>query len=109
MFGGAPPRMLNSVVEESQLKITTETQRTQRLHRRVQIRSPRDFGGGVSARCLVVCSVTLTGIASVKSASSNSFAVDADLNAVSVGPALISLSGVLRFHWFLSIKVLISV
>src|SRR5262247_1349804 len=32
MIGGAPPRMLNSVVKNSS-ENTTETQRTQRLHR----------------------------------------------------------------------------
>src|SRR5215203_891070 len=33
MFGGAPRRMLNSVVNVCLNPLTTETQRTQRLHR----------------------------------------------------------------------------
>src|ERR1700745_3295604 len=40
MFGGAPRRMLNSVVFVSHISTTTETQRTQRLHREIQIETP---------------------------------------------------------------------
>ena len=44
MFGGAPPRMLNSVVVVSCIPITTESQRTQRLHREEIKSGPHSAG-----------------------------------------------------------------
>ena len=77
----------------------------------LEIEPYETFGRDLSTKCFVVFSVILAGTASEKSAWSNNFAVDADLNARpgSGNPVSTPARGALRFHCFLSFWVLMRV